>query len=252
MRRGISAWFARLTLAHKLTAISMATTAAALALVCAVLVTYDNSTSRQRLVRDLGLLGDVVGRNSTAALTFADATAAGDILAGLGRNEHIVSAVIVSRYGGPLARFDRDRSPGATARTPAVPADLAQTEPWSHFTSDSLVVSRPIYLRNDVIGAVVIESDLYGISSRATSLGQIVSLVLLAALWLALAIGSRLQRIISVPLLRLTEITGIVTRERRYDVRAEIGAAERHDELSVLVAGFNDMLDEIQQRDRAC
>jgi signal transduction histidine kinase/DNA-binding response OmpR family regulator/HPt (histidine-containing phosphotransfer) domain-containing protein len=249
MRRGISAWFARLTLAHKLTAISMATTAAALALVCAVLVTYDNSTSRQRLVRDLGMLGDVVGRNSTAALTFADATAAGDILAGLGRNEHIVSAVIVSRYGGPLARFDRDRSPGATARTPVVPPDSTQTGPWSHFTSESLVVSRPIYLRNDIIGAVVIESDLYGITSRATSLGQIVSLVLLAALWLALAIGSRLQRIISVPLLRLTEITGIITRERRYDVRAEIGTAGRHDELSVLVAGFNGMLDEIQHRD---
>ena len=78
-------------------------------------MTYDNSTSRQRLVRDLGMLGDVVGRNSTAALTFADATAASDILAGLGRNEHIVSAVIVSRYGGPLARFDRDRSPARRA-----------------------------------------------------------------------------------------------------------------------------------------
>ena len=74
MRRGINAWFDRLTLAHKLTAISMATTAAALALVCAVLVTYDNSTSRRRLVQDIGMLGDVVGRNSTAALTFADQT----------------------------------------------------------------------------------------------------------------------------------------------------------------------------------
>ena len=92
------------------------------------------------------------------------------------------------------------------------------------------MVSRPVYLRNDVIGAVVIESDLHGISSRAASLGQIVSLVLLAALWLALAIGSRLQRIISVPLLRLTEITGIITRERRYDVRAERGAPGRQDE----------------------
>ena len=249
MRRGINAWFARLTLAHKLTAISMATTAAALALVCAVLVTYDNSTSRRRLVQDIGMLGDVVGRNSTAALTFADASAATDILAGLGRNEHIVSAVIVSRYGGPLARFDRDRAPGAPARTPAFPPDTAQIGPWSHFTADSLVVSRPVYLRNDVIGAVVIESDLHGISSRAASLGQIVSLVLLAALWLALAIGSRLQRIISVPLLRLTEITGIITRERRYDVRAELGAPGRQDELSVLVAGFNGMLDEIQHRD---
>src|SRR3954471_255269 len=145
MRRATNPWFPPLTLAHKLTAISMATTAAALALVCAVLVTYDNSTSRRRLVQDIAMLADVVGRNSAAALTCADAAAAGDILAGLGQNEHIVSAVIVSRYGGALARFDRDRAPGAPARTPAFPPDTAQIGPWSHFTSESVVVSRPVF-----------------------------------------------------------------------------------------------------------
>ena len=250
MRRTTRSWFARLTLAHKLTAISMATTAAALTLVCAVLVVYDVSTSRQGLVRDIDMLGDVIGRNSTAALTFGDSAAAADTLAGLGQNEHIVSAVIVSPDGGPLAHFDRDGRSGVAPRTPPFAADAAQTgQPRHEFTWTSLIITRPIFLRNQVIGAVVIESDLRGISSRAASLGQMVAIVLLAALWLALAVGSRLQRIISVPLLRLTEITGIVTRERRYDVRAEIAQAGADDEISVLVAGFNGMLEEIQQRD---
>jgi signal transduction histidine kinase/CheY-like chemotaxis protein len=250
MPRSSSTWFARLTLARKLTTISMATTVAALTLVCGVLVTYDITTSRQRLVEDLGMLADVVARNSTAALTFGDTKTATDTLAGLGRNEHIVSALIVSHYGGPLARFDREQVKSGSAPTPSFPADAAQSgEPWHKFTRNTLVVTRPILLGSEVVGAVIIESDLRGISSRAASLAQIVILVLLAALWLALAIGSRLQRVISVPLLRLTEITGIVTRERRYDVRAQASAVQGDDEIGVLVAGFNAMLEEIQSRD---
>jgi hypothetical protein len=76
----IKTWFADLALAGKLTAISVATTAAALLLVCVVFVAYDISSSRQRLVADLGMLGDVVGRNSTAAVTFTDPKTATDTL----------------------------------------------------------------------------------------------------------------------------------------------------------------------------
>jgi signal transduction histidine kinase/DNA-binding response OmpR family regulator len=245
----IKTWFADLALAGKLTAISVATTAAALLLVCVVFVAYDITSSRQRLVSDMGMLADVVGRNSTAAVSFTDPKAATETLEGLRRNEHIVSAMIVSHSGGPLARFDRG-APGDVPHTPVFPADAAQTgKPWRAFTWNSLVVTRPMFLGNEVIGAVVIESDLRDISTRAYSLGKIVIVVLLAALWLALIIGSRLQRLISAPLLRLTEITGIIARERRYDVRAESGAGNGTDEIGVLVAGFNGMLEEIQNRD---
>jgi signal transduction histidine kinase/CheY-like chemotaxis protein len=248
MPRHIKAWFARLPLAHKLTAISMATTCAALALVSAVFVTYDISTSRERLVTNIGMLADVVGRNSTAALAFADSKAAADTLEGLRRNDHIVSATILPHVGGPLARFSRDAQ--AASHSPMFPADVARSgETWHGFTPDSLVVARPIYLGAELVGAVVIESDLRNITNRAVSLAQIVVLVLLAALWLALAIGSRLQRIVSVPLLRLTEITGIITREGRYDLRADSGVPAGDDEVGVLVAGFNGMLEELQNRD---
>jgi signal transduction histidine kinase/CheY-like chemotaxis protein/HPt (histidine-containing phosphotransfer) domain-containing protein len=245
----IKTWFADLALAGKLTAISVATTAAALLLVCVVFVAYDISSSRQRLVSDLGMLGDVVGRNSTAAVTFTDPKTASDTLEGLSRNEHIVSAMIVSHSGGTLARFDRGAA-GDVPHTPMFPADTAQTgKPWRAFTLSSLIVTRPIVFENEVIGAVVIESDLRDIASRTYSLGKIVVVVLLAALWLALIIGSRLQRVISAPLLRLTEITGIIARERRYDVRAESASGNGTDEIGVLIAGFNGMLEEIQNRD---
>jgi signal transduction histidine kinase/CheY-like chemotaxis protein len=249
VRLNISSSFARLALAQKLTAISMAATAAALTLVCGVFVTYHVSTSRQRLVGDLNMLGDVIGKNSSAALASADVKTATDTLEGLRRNDHIVSALIVSHFGGPLARFDRDPRSGGR-HTPDFPPDAARTGvPWHAFTANSLVVTRPIYLGAEIVGAVVIESDLQGITSQAVSLAQMVALVMLAALWLALAVGSRLQRIISDPLRRLTEITEIITRERRYDLRAETSGGKGDDEIGVLVAAFNGMLQEIQNRD---
>ena len=70
--------------------------------------------------------------------------------------------------------------------------------------------------------------------------------MLFGTFWLALAVAFRLQRVISVPLLRLTEITRVVTQRppvRR--PRADGGG----DEIGELVDGFNEMLDEIQQRD---
>ena len=57
----------------------------------------------------------------------------------------------------------------------------------------------------------------------------------------------RLQRVISVPLLRLADITREVTLERRYDLRAE--ASRNDDEIGELVNAFNEMLGQIQQRD---
>ena len=91
-----------------------------------------------------------------------------------------------------------------------------------------------------------IEADQREIWTRAADLGKIGAGVLFGTFWLALAVAFRLQRVISVPLLRLTEITRVVTHDGRYDIRAQHGGGG---EIGELVDGFNKMLDEIQHRD---
>jgi two-component system sensor histidine kinase/response regulator len=83
--------------------------------------------------------------------------------------------------------------------------------------------------------------------SRKMSFGRMLVLVLFGAFWIALPIAFSLQRVISAPLLRLTDITRAVTRDRHYDIRAAKGG---RDEIGELIDGFNDMLSEIQRRDR--
>ena len=224
----------------------MVTSATALVLVCSAFVAYDITSSRQRLVRDTGMVAEVLGRNSAAAVTFGDTRAAGDTLRGIALNEHIVSAAIVSPAGEVLARFERTgRADGAASLDVARPA-VTGGYGWHVFTGDRLLVVRPIVLENELLAAVFIESDLREISARAARLARIVAAVFAAAVLVSLLVASRLQRYISGPLLHLTGITRLVTTEGRYDVRAEPAGG---DEVGELIAGFNRMLEEIHQRD---
>ncbi len=246
MRRHVEAAFARLTLARKLTGISVITTAASLVVACAVFMLYDFSSARDDLARSTGMLADVIGRNSTAALAFGDAKAADEILEGVAEDTHIVAAMILSREGRPLARYQRNAS--EKAASPYFPMDaLLHGRPWHAFTQGSLMLLRPIVLGREVVGAVFIQSDQTEIWARATALGRIAAGVMFGTFWLAFAVAFRLQRVISAPLLKLTEITRLVTQARQYDVRAESGG---HGEIGELVEGFNRMLGEIEQRDR--
>ena len=68
-------------LRHKLTLVTMLTSVAALVLACGAFLGYELLTFERTMNRDLAILGDVIGDNSTAALTFGDNEAAGGVLA---------------------------------------------------------------------------------------------------------------------------------------------------------------------------
>jgi hypothetical protein len=60
--------FDRLSLTRKLTAIGVITSTISLVVAGAILLVYDVSSSRDRLVRDTGTLAESIARESTAAV----------------------------------------------------------------------------------------------------------------------------------------------------------------------------------------
>ena len=239
-------WFRHLSLARKLTAIGVATTTASVVVACVIIVLYDVSSTRARLSRDLALLADVVGDNSNAAITFGDAESATHTLGAMAVNPRIVSAEIVLLDATRFAHYRRaGTSPSSSAFLDA--NVLKQHRPWQAFSGGSLFVARPITLKHEVIGMVVVESDVSEILQRTLRFSGITVLALIGAIGIAIVVGWRLQRVISTPLLRLSDVTRTVTRDHRYDLRVEpIG----RDEIADLMNGFNEMLGEIQARDR--
>jgi signal transduction histidine kinase/HPt (histidine-containing phosphotransfer) domain-containing protein/ActR/RegA family two-component response regulator len=244
--RRLAAW-PQLSLTRKLTALAMATTATALIAAAAILVVVDLRSARSRFIRDTKMMAEVVASNSVGALAFHDAAAASDTLRSVAVREDIVSAAIWTRDRELLARYSRDGRSGATA--PPYGVDSGATpawKPWCAFLNRLLVIAQPVNYDNDTLGIVVIEADLSTIRARAVASTGVVAIVLLGALALAMVLASRLQRVVSAPLLRLSTVMRSVAQQRRYDVRVE---GEDSGEIGELIRGFNDMLAEIHRRD---
>jgi signal transduction histidine kinase/DNA-binding response OmpR family regulator len=235
-------WFRRQSVARKLTTTAVTTSGVTLIAACTVFAIYDYVNLRFRLVRDVTTLADIVGANSTAALTFSDAAAAAETLRATAINEHILDARLFTRDGTLLATYVR---PG---RSPGVPADVRPgAEAAAVFEGGRLRVVRPISFDREIIGSIAVESDTTEVWTRLARFAAIVAGTLFGAFWIALGLSRTTARLIFDPIARLIAVTRLVRDGGRYDVR--VGAGD-DDEIGELIDQFNAMLSDIQKRDQ--
>jgi signal transduction histidine kinase/DNA-binding NarL/FixJ family response regulator len=241
----LGTWFRRLSVGRKLTTTALVTSVVTLLAACAVFATYDYLESRARLVRDVTLLADIFGSDSTAALIFKDADAAADTLHNARVNEHILDARLFTAEGTLLATY---RRPGASWSD--VPTD-GRLQPGvtgiAQFERSHLRVARLITLDDTIIGSIEVESDTKEVWSRLTRFAAIVAGTLFGAFWIAFGFSRATARLIFSPIGRLIDVTRQVRAGGRYDIRA---AAGDPDEIGELVGQFNAMLSDIERRDQ--
>lgn len=217
----------------------MATTGVALLMSGAVLIFNEMVSFRRSLVNSLTIQARIIGNNSTAALSFNNPTVANEILGALKAAPNIVQAIIYTSDGTVFARYLRN---GEGVDT--VLHSPAKNGYW--FGLSHIVLDQPIILDGESIGAIQIESDLRELNARLLWYGAIMALVFSGAFCVAFLLLSKLQRAITSPILDLVKITGAVSREGDYSVRAPV---LNDDELGSLAQGFNEMLIQIQNRD---
>ena len=238
-------WLGHRSLAGKIVAVTMGVSSAALVLACVALLLYDGANARRTLSRDIGLLAEVIATNSTAAVAFGDHPGATETLQAVAVNRSVRAAAIL-KNGELFTRFDRSAASPAADRGVHLPARARQPQSFAEFDDDTLRVVRPIVYDGELLGSVYIESHLDELRERRQRLTGMMVMVLFAATGLAYLLSGRLQRAVLAPVLRLTAVTRQVSREKNFALRAE-GAGR--DEVGVLIAGFNEMLGEIQRRD---
>jgi len=86
-------------------------------------------------------------------------------------------------------------------------------------------------------------------SGRLKRYAGIAAIVLLASLIAALLVASIFQRAVAKPIVHLAEVARLVSRDKDYSVRAT--STGNRDEPAVLIQAFNDMLGQIQEREKA-
>jgi signal transduction histidine kinase/DNA-binding NarL/FixJ family response regulator len=238
------AWFRRQSVARKLTATVVSITGVTIIASCTVLAIVFYVNSRSRMALNLAMLADVVGANSTAALTFRDATAAADTLRSTAIDEHILNAQLFTRDGTRLATYARPGAPSMSTqpKDDGPPGIQAVAE----FEGSRLRVVRPIALNHEIIGSIVVESNTSDVWRQLGNFAVVVAATLFCAFSIAFAMARKSARLIFAPVTRLVEVMRLVHRGGRYEVRAEAGDA---DEFGELIGQFNAMLSDIQQRD---
>jgi signal transduction histidine kinase len=237
--------FRNYSIAKKLTAINLLVSAAALLLACMAFFTYDLYTFRINIVRNLGIQSEIIGENAVSALVFNDPQSAANTLAALQASPHIFYAEVYDSAGHPFAGYWREHA-GEALPLPQVAA-RQQRAHW--FDRDQVSVIHPVLFQNKRIGTVFIRSDLTSMTARLKSYGLIIFVVLLGSLWVALLVSRKFRGIVSDPVMSLAETARIVSREKNYSIRAI--AAGNRDEVSTLIEAFNQMLEQIQERDKA-
>jgi len=231
------AQYRNLAVRHKLTLIILFALVAALIPASVAVVTYDQIAARREMRSDLDVLAEIVGSNSTAALTFGDGRAAAELLSSLKAKQHILSAVLYSEDGKPFASFRRYADP--QAQLPVL------RNRGSRFEGESLIVYRDIKLASQTAGVIFLESDLGELHERRARFAWIVFLILLTTSALAMALSFKLQRAVSDPIAHLASVAKTVSDQKNYTVRA---VKQSDDDLGQLIDSFNGMLAEIEVR----
>jgi diguanylate cyclase (GGDEF)-like protein len=233
--------FDTLSVRYKLIALMVAVSFVSLLIASIAFIKTDRMNTQQVVSDNLSTMASIIAANSTAAILFGDTTAARETLGFLESRDHIQAAAIYNAMGEVFASHTKA---GLDIAFPE--PDLSQENVL--FWNNHIELNLPIAYQGETIGAVYLRSDIHAINQRLAMFLRIVAVVLVSSLLLTIGLSTRMSRIITDPLLRLSVIARQITTEKNYSLRV-IGREK--DELGDLIANFNAMLDEIQARDNA-
>lgn len=225
----------------KLMLLTVLTSSIVLILAGVASITYHLFKVRQNLTDNLSTLAAVIGDNSTAALTFNDPKAGEETLAALAGSPHVIAAAIYTKEGKVFSTYA-----GSNLKKKFTPPPMEDRD--SRFEGNALVLFRPIFLGEERIGTVYIQSDLEDLYSSLRQYTLVTIGLVAAASSVALVLASKFQRVVSEPIFHLVRTARAISDQKDYTIRA---AKMGEDELGILVQGFNEMLDEIERRDAA-
>ncbi|MFO0949276.1 MAG: response regulator [Planctomycetota bacterium] len=238
MRLSKLTWLRDMPIRAKLMLLLVMVVAVVLLLSGVAFVINDVTMLRWSLVRHLSAMSVVLGENSISALEFGDLTSANQVLAALEFEPDVQFACIFDRNGVIFARHVN-----------GVPADFVPPpieRNVQRFSNGYLEIFQELIHNDEFVGTIYLRATLTDVYRQMQPNMVIVACVLLISLCFAVLLASRLQGVISEPILRLVQAANRIAETADYSIRVE---KEGEDEIGVLQDGFNSMLAQLERRD---
>ncbi|HEX3578001.1 MAG TPA: ATP-binding protein [Thermoanaerobaculia bacterium] len=194
----------------------------------------------ERMTADLITVSRMISSHSLQALVSGDRQEAAAILRTLSSKPSMVAAVIYTKEGMVFAQYHAAGSPGI--------ASIPKGDGF-HIGPNRYCLGSPIVLNHQRVGTLYVVCDMRDRNSRLKQYGEIAAGILLISLLTAYVLAARLQRRISRPIVELARVAALVSEEKTFSVRARHTELKDGDEVGNLVAGFNSMLADLEQRD---
>jgi two-component system, sensor histidine kinase and response regulator len=246
-------FFRQLTIKHKIMLVDLITTGTVVSLVALLLIVSQVQRYSRDILKNTGIIADMVSYSAATALMFADPKGGNEALSPLSTNPDVQSAYILNADAVIFASYQNPRSPvndafsaqlkgAATAKQrSALLHELDNASFWRAKTS--FVTVRPILSEGRGIGFVVVCSSTAPLWDMITNVGTTSVAIFFLSLLAAWGIASRLQNLITRPILALHATMYQVTRHKDYSLRA---VHENSDEIGQMIDGFNEMLGQIE------
>ena len=229
-------FFETMSLNTKLTALIMAVAFFALIMGFAVITVLDARNFREDLVEESILNSKITAEYCIGDLAFGYKDEASQALEKLSLIRNIDHAVIYDIHGNIFATYARDGKK-LNCKSPENPTSLK--EPYTKFINEELVIYEPMTYKGKFYGTLHIGVST---SQLTKKIWNRVKLIILLAFCIAIIIfllTTRVQRLISQPILQLAEMTRTIASRQDYSIRSIL---KRGDEIGILSDGFNSMI----------
>jgi signal transduction histidine kinase len=241
-----------LSIRHKLLGFSLLTSGIVLALAFAVFVTRDIGFRRDSLERELLAIGEITGRNVVAAVLFEDQEDALGTLESLSVKPYVQWAALYRPDGAEFATHTFGTEAGRIVDRSCIErsrADVVMGAAYVIFDNGMqphVSLCKALVMDGEVVGTLQIVADLRQFNDEIASYIFLASVITLVLLLLAMVLSWGLQRVISNPIVRLSQTMQRIAGERDYRVRV---AKQGDDEIGTLIDCFHDMLSRIEHHE---
>jgi len=240
----MKSFFRNLSVKHKLNFIVLSITSIVLLLSFFIAFANQWHLYQKNSLEELQTIASIVAENSATDLYFQDHAALEKNLHSLVQKSSIVKSGIFRVDGSVIAGDARNISQKFYK-------ELLQNAPLNPngylIKNNHMDIWNEIILDGEIVGFLSLQSTMNGFYEMMYCIAGYLLLILIGGLGFAMLLANGMQRMITHPVLQLTDAIEKVSKNKNYRLRLD---ETRKDEFGVLAVGFNKMLIQIRQRDR--
>ena len=210
----------------------------------AIFTYYDSTDFMQRKVKRLSILAESISLNLIAPISFNDKASANEVLNTLKVDENIKQAGLYFADNTVFTQvyFDDNKDYKFVFNT--------QVDTSFFIEKDRFLVIKPIYDEIDInklIGKFYLITDTTDVQKRMQRYILLLFFLIIISSIMAYFIANFLQKIVSNPLINLTNTMKDITDTKRYDYTIP---KKSKDEIGTLIENFNELLHQIHKTNK--